>query len=71
MGLAAEVFIVGFAFQTVSMNYAMLVVARLISAIAVGMLSVISPIYISESCRAELFARPRGLARRGWLWFHS
>ena len=54
MGFAAVIFIVGFAFQTTSMNYGMLVVARLISAIAVGMLSVISPIYISEISPPEI-----------------
>ena len=54
MGFAAVIFIVGFAFQTTSMNYGMLVVARLISAIAVGMLSVISPVYISEISPPEI-----------------
>ncbi len=54
MGLAAVIFIVGFVFQTTSMNYGMLVVARLISAIAVGMLLVISPVYISEISPPEI-----------------
>jgi predicted MFS family arabinose efflux permease len=54
MGIAAIIFIIGFVFQTVAMNYGMLVVARLITAIAVGMLSVISPMYISEISPPEI-----------------
>jgi MFS family permease len=36
------------------MNYTMLVVARLVGGIAIGMLSVITPIYISEISPPEI-----------------
>lgn len=54
IGIAAVVFISGFVFQTISMNYTMLVVARLVGGIAIGMLSVITPIYISEISPPEI-----------------
>jgi predicted MFS family arabinose efflux permease len=74
--LASMIFIIGFAFQTVSMDYAMLVVGRLISGIAVGMLAVITPLYISEISPPEIrgsllvFSKSFPFSRtipRGWV----
>lgn len=54
MGIAAIIFIIGFVLQTASENYEILVVARLTSGIAIGMLSVTTPIYISEISPPEI-----------------
>ena len=51
--LAVCIFTVGSALQTGSISYAMLVVARLIGGVGIGMLSMIAPLYISEISPAE------------------
>lgn len=40
--------------QTVSVSYAMLVIARLIGGIGTGMLSMVAPLYISEISPSEI-----------------
>lgn len=54
MNLAGAIFTIGFVLQVISMNYAMFVVARFISGVAVGFYSVIVPIYISEISPPEI-----------------
>jgi len=46
--VAVLVFTVGSALQTASISYAMLVVARFVGGIVIGMLSMVAPLYISE-----------------------
>lgn len=46
--IAVVVFTLGSILQTASMNYSMLVIGRLIGGIGIGMLSMVSPLYISE-----------------------
>ncbi|MCJ1429264.1 hypothetical protein MMC29_007177 [Sticta canariensis] len=45
---AVVVFAIGSILQTASINYSMLVIGRLIGGIGIGMLSMVSPLYISE-----------------------
>jgi MFS family permease len=52
--VAVIIFTVGSALQTGSINYAMLVVARLIGGIGIGMLSMVAPLYISEISPPEI-----------------
>ncbi|KAI9835851.1 MAG: hypothetical protein M1819_001749 [Sarea resinae] len=52
--VAVCVFIVGSALQTGSVDYAMLVVARLIGGMGIGMLSMVAPLYISEISPPEI-----------------
>ena len=52
--VAVVVFSVGSALQTGSTGYAMLVVARLIGGIGIGMLSMVAPLYISEISPPEI-----------------
>ncbi|KAL8831032.1 MAG: hypothetical protein Q9191_001099 [Dirinaria sp. TL-2023a] len=52
--LAVTVFIVGSILQTAAVDYAMLVVARLIGGIGIGMLSMVAPLYISEISPPEI-----------------
>ena len=52
--VAVAVFSVGSALQTGSTGYAMLVVARLIGGIGIGMLSMVAPLYISEISPPEI-----------------
>ncbi|KAE9381545.1 putative MFS monosaccharide transporter [Stipitochalara longipes BDJ] len=54
ISIAAVILTMAFVLQLVSMNYVMLVVARLISGIAVGLFSVITPIYISGISPSEI-----------------
>lgn len=46
--IAVVVFTIGSVLQTASINYSMLVIGRLIGGIGIGMLSMVSPLYISE-----------------------
>lgn len=46
--LAVIIFIVGSILQTASVDYAMLVVARLIGGLGIGMLSMVAPLFIAE-----------------------
>lgn len=52
--IAVVIFTIGSALQTASVNYAMLVVARLIGGVGIGMLSMVVPLYISEISPKEL-----------------
>lgn len=52
--VAVIIFTVGSVLQTASMDYAMLVVARLIGGIGIGMLSMVAPLYISEISPPEI-----------------
>ncbi|KAI5361175.1 Putative major facilitator, sugar transporter, major facilitator superfamily [Septoria linicola] len=52
--IAAVVFIIGSALQTAAMDYAMLVVARFIGGLGIGMLSMVAPLYISEISPPEI-----------------
>ncbi|KAK0515260.1 hypothetical protein JMJ35_002639 [Cladonia borealis] len=52
--VAVAVFSVGSALQTGPTGYAMLVVARLIGGIGIGMLSMVAPLYISEISPPEI-----------------
>ena len=52
--VAVCIFIVGSILQTASFNYSMLVVARLIGGIGIGMLSMVVPLYISEISPPEI-----------------
>ena len=52
--VAVLVFILGSILQTAAVNYAMLVVARLIGGIGIGMLSMVAPLYISEISPPEV-----------------
>lgn len=46
--VAVIVFTVGSVLQTAAIDYSMLVVARLIGGVGIGMLSMVAPLYISE-----------------------
>lgn len=52
--VAVVIFIVGSALQTGAVNYAMLIVARLIGGVGIGMLSMVAPLYISEISPPEI-----------------
>ncbi|KAL1882481.1 hypothetical protein Plec18167_002897 [Paecilomyces lecythidis] len=52
--IATIVFMIGSALQTGSVNYEMLVIARLIGGIGVGMLAMVAPLYISELAPPEI-----------------
>lgn len=52
--VASVVFVVGSALQTGAVDYAMLVVSRLIGGVGVGMLSMVAPLYISEVSPQEI-----------------
>ncbi len=52
--VAVIVFTVGSVLQTASVDYAMLVIARLIGGIGIGMLSMVAPLYISEVSPPEI-----------------
>jgi len=52
--IAVGVFIVGSALQTSAVNYAMLVVARFVGGLGIGMLSMVAPLYISEISPPEI-----------------
>lgn len=52
--IATIIFMIGSALQTGSVNYEMLVVARLIGGIGVGMLAMVAPLYISELAPPEI-----------------
>lgn len=51
---AVMVFIVGSVLQTAAMDYPMLVVARFIGGVGIGMLSMVAPLYISEISPPEI-----------------
>ena len=53
IALAVSIFTVGSILQTASVNYAMLVVARLIGGVGIGMLSMVVPLYIAELSSPE------------------
>ena len=48
------IFTIGSILQTASTNYAMLVTARLVGGIGIGMLSMVAPLYISEISPPEI-----------------
>lgn len=52
--VAVVVFTVGSILQTASVDYAMLIVGRLIGGIGIGMLSMVAPLYISEISPPEI-----------------
>jgi len=52
--VAVVIFTIGSVFQTASVSYAMLVVARLIGRIGIGMLSMVVPLYNSEISPPEV-----------------
>ncbi|KAF2835788.1 general substrate transporter [Patellaria atrata CBS 101060] len=52
--VAVVIFTVGSILQTAAVDYAMLVVARLIGGIGIGMLSMVTPLYISEISPPEI-----------------
>ncbi|KAH6892558.1 putative MFS monosaccharide transporter [Thelonectria olida] len=52
--IAVVIFTIGSAMQTGSVNYVMLVIARLIGGIGIGMLSMVVPLYISEISPPEI-----------------
>lgn len=52
--IAVVVFTVGSVLQTAAMDYAMLVVARFIGGLGIGMLSMVAPLYISEISPPEI-----------------
>ncbi|KAK4497001.1 hypothetical protein PRZ48_011450 [Zasmidium cellare] len=52
--MAVVVFTVGSALQTAAMDYAMLVVARFIGGLGIGMLSMVAPLFISEISPPEI-----------------
>ena len=52
--VAVVIFTVGSILQTASVSYAMLVVARLIGGVGIGMLSMVAPLYISEISPPEI-----------------
>ncbi|UNI22889.1 hypothetical protein JDV02_008733 [Purpureocillium takamizusanense] len=52
--IAVVVFTIGSALQTAAVDYAMLVIARLIGGIGIGMLSMVVPLYISEISPPEI-----------------
>ncbi|KAL8731694.1 MAG: hypothetical protein Q9181_004229 [Wetmoreana brouardii] len=52
--VAVIVFTVGSILQTASVDYAMLIVGRLIGGIGIGMLSMVAPLYISEISPPEI-----------------
>ncbi|KAJ5934790.1 hypothetical protein N7466_004337 [Penicillium verhagenii] len=56
--VAVAIFTVGSVLQTAAVEYSMLVVARLIGGVGIGMLSMVAPLYISEisppECRGTL-----------------
>lgn len=54
IAVAVCIFVVGSALQTGAVDYAMLVVARLIGGVGIGMLSMVAPLYISEISPPEI-----------------
>ena len=52
--VAVAIFTIGSVLQTASISYAMLVTARLIGGIGIGMLSMVAPLYISEISPPEI-----------------
>ena len=52
--VAVCIFTIGSVLQTASISYAMLVTARLIGGIGIGMLSMVAPLYISEISPPEI-----------------
>ncbi|GJN71790.1 hypothetical protein PLICBS_005858 [Purpureocillium lilacinum] len=52
--IAVVIFTIGSALQTAAVDYAMLVIARLIGGIGIGMLSMVVPLYISEISPPEI-----------------
>ncbi|KAL9528295.1 MFS glucose transporter [Sphaerulina musiva] len=52
--VAVVIFTVGSILQTAAQNYSMLVIARLIGGLGIGMLSMVTPLYISEISPPEI-----------------
>ena len=52
--VAVVIFSIGSILQTAAVDYAMLVVARFIGGIGIGMLSMVAPLYISEISPPEI-----------------
>lgn len=52
--VAVVIFTIGSILQTAAMDYAMLVVARFIGGVGIGMLSMVAPLYISEISPPEI-----------------
>ena len=57
--MAVIIFTIGSVLQTAAVDYSMLVVARLIGGIGIGMLSMVAPLYISEISPVCLLERFR------------
>ena len=52
--VAVTIFTIGSILQTASIDYAMLIIGRLIGGVGIGMLSMVAPLYISEIAPAEI-----------------
>ncbi|KAF7958744.1 hypothetical protein EAE96_002277 [Botrytis aclada] len=52
--IAVVIFLLGSVLQTAAVNFNMLIVARLVGGIGIGMLSMVTPIYISEIAPPEI-----------------
>lgn len=52
--IAVVWFVVGSVIQTTAVDYAMLVIGRLIAGVAIGMLSMVAPLYMSEIAPPEI-----------------
>ena len=52
--VAVIIFTIGSVLQTAAISYAMLVTARLVGGIGIGMLSMVAPLYISEISPPEI-----------------
>ncbi|TGO31160.1 hypothetical protein BPAE_0001g00540 [Botrytis paeoniae] len=52
--IAVIIFLLGSVLQTAAVNFNMLIVARLVGGIGIGMLSMVTPIYISEIAPPEI-----------------
>ncbi|TGO64258.1 hypothetical protein BCON_0008g01060 [Botryotinia convoluta] len=65
--IAVVIFLLGSVLQTTAVNFNMLIVARLVGGIGIGMLSMVTPIYISEIAPPEI----RGALLVMGKWFQS
>ena len=57
--IAVCIFVVGSVLQASAIDYAMLVVARFIGGLGIGMLSMVVPLYISEVCNRHVWSLHR------------
>lgn len=54
IAIAVVVFLIGSALQTGAIDYTMLIVARFVGGLGIGMLSMVAPLYISEISPPEI-----------------